>query len=196
MTRSSPLAVALLGALVLAAPAAAQDRDRLRELIEEAARAEAEQARGLDRTPAPKDKNEREVQRRYHSALRTQRVTLNFDGTPFVECLDFLRDVTGLNIVVTKGALEEVEKKAVKLKLKNITLRNVFELMLAQVSPDLRYAVKSGVLMVGLQDEFKQEAMTLELYFVGDLVHRPPDFKGPKMGMGKNGVTLDEEGED
>ncbi len=64
------------------------------------------------------------------------------------------------------------------------------------LSPDLRYAVRSGVLMIGLQDEFKQEAMTLELYFVGDLVHRPPDFKGPKMGMGKNGVTLDEEGED
>jgi hypothetical protein len=181
--------------LCLAPLAAAQDRDRggidrdrLVELLEEAAASEAEGR--LDRTGDAETQGDREVARQVRRTLAALKVTINFDQTPVLECFDFLRDVTGLNIVLSKAAIEALEDKKVTLRLKNIRLKNCLELLLQQVDPDLRYGVRHGVLTIALKDEWRR-SMHLELYFVGDLVNPIPDFPGPKMGIGPDGATFE-----
>lgn len=185
--------VATLGLTLLLAPAAgAQERDRLDperlvELLQDTA-AEAATS-GLDRTGDAETREDRAVAREVRRALAGRRVTVNFDRTPAEECVDFLRDVTGLNLVVSKAARERLKDIKVSLRLKNIRLRSCLELLLQQVDPDLRYGVRHGVLTIGLKDEWRR-AMRLELYFVGDLLHRPPDFPAPKLGL--DGVTWED----
>lgn len=174
--------------LALAPLAAAQDRDRLVELIQEAAAAEGESR--LDRTGDAETRGDREVAREVRRTLASLRVTINFDQTPVLECFDFLRDVTGMNLVLSKAAVEALEDKKVTLRLKNIRLKNCLELLLQQVDPDLRYGVRHGVLTIALKDEWRR-SMHLELYFVGDLVSPIPDFPGPKMGIGPDGATFE-----
>lgn len=185
------LALTLLGS-----PAIAQDErngrldaDRIVELIQETAAAEAESK--LDRTGDAETPEDRAVAREVRRTLATRKVTVNFQATPFEECLDFLRDVTELNIVVTKGVRELLKDEKVTLRLRNIRLKSCLELLLQQADPDLRYGVRHGVLTIGLKDEWRT-AMRLELYFVGDLIHQPPDFPGPKMGLGPDGVTWEQ----
>lgn len=183
----------LLLALALAPLAAAQDRgrldrDRLVELIQETAAAEAESR--LDRTGEAETAEDRAVAREVRRTLAGLKVTVNFEQTPVLECFDFLRDVTGLNIVLSKAAVEALEDKKVTLRLKSIRLKNCLELLLQQVDPDLRYGVRHGVLTIALKDEWRR-SMILELYFVGDLVDPIPDFPGPKMGIGPDGATFE-----
>lgn len=180
--------------VAFAGPAQAQGRerrmdpDRLREIIEEAAAAESKSK--LDRTGDAETKADRQVAREVRRTLATRRVTVQFDKTPLTECLDFLRDVTGLNIVISKGALEAAGEKAVTLRLKDIRLKSCLELMLEQADGELRYGVRHGVLTIGLADEWRS-AMKLELYFVADLLDGTPDFPGPRLGL--EGVTWDED---
>ncbi len=190
--------VALLGlTLLLAPPATAQeegrgglDADRLVELLQETATAEAESR--LDRTRDAETAEDRAVAREVRRTLAGRKVTVNFDKTPFEECVDFLRDVTELNIVVSKGARELLKDKLVTLRLRNIRLKSCLELLLQQADPDLRYGVRHGVLTIGLKDEWRR-AMRLEIYFVGDLIHQPPDFPAPRVGLGPNGATFEDD---
>lgn len=179
------LCVALLGVPV----ASAQDRDRLVELIQE--QTAAEDRGRLDRTGDADTREDREAARDVRRTLATRRITVNFDRTPWLECLDFLRDVTGLNLVVSRAAAEQLEDRTVTLRLRDVRLRNCLELILQQLDPDLRYGVKHGVLTLGLVDEWRQ-SMILELYFVEDLLRPPPDFPGPRMGIGGK-LDYDEE---
>lgn len=190
--RSLLAGLLLLG---LATPGLAQDRprgrldpDRLVELIEETVAAEAENR--LDRTGEAETKEDREAAKAVRRTLATRRVSVNFDKTPLTECLDFLRDVTDLNVVISKGALEAAGEKQVTLRLKDVKLKNVLELLLQLAHGELRYGVRHGVLTIGLKDEWRT-AMKLELYFVADLVDGVPDFPGPRLGL--EGVTWDDD---
>lgn len=178
---------AVLGlALLLAPAAAAQDDDRrldperIVELIRDAAAQEAEGR--LDRTGDAETAEDRQVAREVRRTLAAQRVTVSFQATPFEECVDFLRDATGLNLVVSKGAQERVKDRKVTLRLRNVRLKSCLELLLEQADPELRYGVRHGVLTIGLKDEWRR-AMRLEVYFVGDLLHQPPDFPAPRAGL-------------
>ena len=58
------------------------------------------------------------------ATLDTRKISVNFVKTPFSEVLDFIRDVTGLNIVLSKKAEEELGKKEITLRVKKIQLRS------------------------------------------------------------------------
>ncbi|MGE0711597.1 MAG: hypothetical protein AB7N76_03720 [Planctomycetota bacterium] len=187
------LALTLLGAL----PAAAQektrraggiDEERLVELIAEAVRANEQRKWGRELPPELRNDRDKLAYQRLRRSLDGARVSVAFDGTSFVDCLDFLRDVTGLNIVASKEALEAYKDAEVKLKLKKVTLKSVLELLAEQLGKDLRYGLRNGVLWIGLQPEVKQE-MVLRFYEVSDIIANIPDFPGPKMGL--KGLTWD-----
>ena len=187
MRTLATLPLLLLG---LSTPALAQGRldpDRLVELLEETTA--AEQKNKLDRTGDAETKEDREKAKEVRRTLATRRVTVNFDKMPLTECLDFLRDVTALNVVITKGALAQAGEKLVSLKLKDVKLKNCLELLLQLADGDLRYGVRHGVLTIGLADEWRS-AMKLELYFVADLIDGTPDFPAPRLGL--DGATWDD----
>src|ERR1022692_4405648 len=116
-SRSRVLALALLPSL-LAGPALvrchaadqpdpkADDeefRQKLLEIIEKTV-AETEST-ALDRTDySGLDPRDHEAAVEIVRRLDGQRMTLNFDGNSFEEGIDFFRDVTGLNIVISKTA--------------------------------------------------------------------------------------------
>lgn len=115
--------------------------------------------------------------------LDTQQISLNFDGTPFNEAIDFLRDITGLNFVITKGAKELIEGESVEvsLRLKNITLKNALNLILA-AHENLKWRIEDGVVKIGTGEDSKEQ-LFLEFYDVNEIVSKPPDFPAPKLGL-------------
>lgn len=115
--------------------------------------------------------------------LASQRVNLNFDATPFLETINFLRDITGLNFVVSKGARDVIETDSleVSLRLKEISLKNALQLILS-VNSDLKYAVKDSVVVITTKDADQIE-LFLEFYEVSDIINKIPDFPAPGLGL-------------
>jgi type II secretory pathway component GspD/PulD (secretin) len=115
--------------------------------------------------------------------LESQQITLNFDQTPFDEAINFLRDITGLNYVLTGDAQDLVENESVtvSLRLRNITLKNALSLILAS-NETLTYRIENGVIKIGTTTD-QEEELLLEFYDVTEIVNTPPDFPAPDLGL-------------
>jgi len=114
--------------------------------------------------------------------LELQQVTFAFQETDFTQCVDFLRDVTGLNIVLSRKAQEAVKDLKVTLRLREIALKNALALLL-EFGPDLRYGIRFDVLYIGTKDEFVFRGNYLIIYEIGEIVYRPPDFEAPELAL-------------
>lgn len=116
--------------------------------------------------------------------IELQQVTVYFQDTPFTDCLDFLRDITGLNIVVSPRAREIIEAEDVRinLRLRDLKLKSVLALML-EVSDELTYGVKYDVLYISTREDWAESGQYLIVYSISDIVYRPPDFPAPKIGL-------------
>lgn len=115
--------------------------------------------------------------------LESQPITLNFDQTPFDEAINFLRDITGLNYVLSREAADIVENEqvTVSLRLRNIKLKNALNLILAS-HESLTYRIESGVIKIGTKTD-QAEQLFLEFYDVTEIVTTPPDFPAPELGL-------------
>jgi type II secretory pathway component GspD/PulD (secretin) len=115
--------------------------------------------------------------------LASQRVDLNFDSTPFTDCINFLRDITGLNFVIANDANDIVggESLEVSLRLKSIGLKNALQLILS-VNPDLVYTIRDGVIVITTKEGNKAE-LFLEFYEVSDIINKVPDYPAPELGL-------------
>ncbi len=175
----------LLAALALGAPAAfAQERpgldaEKIREILSAVA-ADATKTAGPDLTGVSgADAEDREALRRIAPALE-RKATVSFRDTPLLDALDFFIDVSGLNVVLSPAAREQAEARKTSLRLREVTLRNILTLLLD--GTDLAFGVRHGVLWIGLRSEFPRPPR-LVIYDVSDLVHEPPDFEAPKLGL-------------
>lgn len=184
MLRTLTLACALI-ALV---PAAAQelDEDRLQELIEQTL--ESARKKQLDLTDYA-DPAHKERALEVRNQLETRRVSVEFDKEEPLEALDYLREVGGLNLVVSAKARELLNEEGLTatLRVKKVKLRNALELILKGLHEDLAYGYRLGVLMIVRREEWKT-AHYLEVYDVRDLLHKPKDFPAPPVALGENGV--------
>ncbi|MBX3469910.1 MAG: hypothetical protein KF878_23795 [Planctomycetes bacterium] len=115
--------------------------------------------------------------------LESQQITLNFEQQAFGEAIDFLRDITGLNYVLTSDAQELVENEnvTVSLRLRNITLKNALSLILAS-HDSLTYRIEAGVIKIGTKSD-QEEELHLVFYDVTEIVSSPPDFPAPELGL-------------
>ncbi len=165
------------------------DEERLIELIEETVRANEERRLGREFLVDYDTRAEELQVEQLRRGLSTRRVTVNFDQTTFAECIEFLIDVTGENIVVSKEVREEFGEQNIRLKVKRVTLRSCLNLLLEQTGEGVRYGYRHGVLWIGNQGERKQR-LVLRFYDVSDIVRRLPDFPGPRLGL--DGVIWDD----
>lgn len=157
---------------------------RLVELIVKTV--EESEATQLDQTPLSSYEGaDAEAATAIHRTLDGSRITLNFDGNTFEEALDFFRDVTGLNIILSRRATDLVgnDNTKVKLRLKDVQLRNALELLLTQTDAQLRYGIKNGVLQIGIAEDWKGRNLILDVIPIEDLLYRPPDFVAPEAGL-------------
>ncbi|MCO5170462.1 MAG: hypothetical protein M9894_29350 [Planctomycetes bacterium] len=115
--------------------------------------------------------------------LESQQITLNFEQQAFGEAIDFLRDITGLNYVLTGDAQELVENEnvTVSLRLRNITLKNALSLILAS-HDSLTYRIEANVIKIGTKSD-QEEELHLVFYDVTEIVSTPPDFPAPELGL-------------
>lgn len=160
-------------------------REKVVEIIQKSVTASVKNA--VDRTGFVTTKADREAAKKIRRVLKTRKVTVNFDGTSFDDAIDFIRDITSLNIVVSKDAQSIVKDKGlkVKLKLKKIQLRSCLIHMLQCLDDELCFGVRQTVLMIGTKDEFKAKSVTLRIHDLGDIGKKRPDFPAPRIGLDK-----------
>lgn len=115
--------------------------------------------------------------------LDSQKINLNFDDTPFGDAIDTLHELTSINFVIGTAAKELIdnEQVKVKLKVKDITVRNALNIVMS-VKDDLIYVIKNGVIFITTKGGEKKQ-LFLEFYDVSDIINKTPDFPAPELGL-------------
>jgi len=122
---------------------------------------------------------------RINSKLENQKVTINFSETPFDEAINFLRDITGLNFVMSNDARDMVSDATISLRLREIRLKNALALILA-VDDTLKWTIKHDVIYISTEDAEPPE-LFLEFYNVSEIVQKVPDFPAPQIALRDQG---------
>ncbi|HLY08537.1 MAG TPA: hypothetical protein VKW04_04425 [Planctomycetota bacterium] len=114
--------------------------------------------------------------------LNTMRITVDFANTTLEEAVSYLRDFSGLNIIVDAEVYKNQSEDQLKvtLKVKDLLLKSVLKLMLN--SRELTAMYKEGVVLVIPKGKI-DKAVTLQLYDVRDLLVKIQDFAGPKVEL-------------
>jgi len=114
--------------------------------------------------------------------LNTMRITVDFANVTLEEAIGYLRDFSGLNIVVDAEVYKNQSEDQLKvtLKVKDLLLKSILKLMLN--SRELTAMYKEGVVLVVPKGKI-DKAVTLQLYDVRDLLVKIQDFAGPKVEL-------------
>ncbi|MFM2092633.1 MAG: hypothetical protein RLZZ127_3122 [Planctomycetota bacterium] len=120
------------------------------------------------------------------SALRDrleQRITFEFEDKPFEEVVEFLRQVTGANIIVAPQVLSAGSIPNVTLKVKEMRFGDALKWILELTQ--LHYAMQDQAVFI-TNEPVAGSAVT-RIYDVSDLVSAPQDFAGPQLGYSTAG---------
>jgi hypothetical protein len=104
-----------------------------------------------------------------------------FDNVPLSDCIDFLHDVSGANIVVdwkTLNAASITKDAPINLRVKNTSLEQVLNLILTQASTTdniLTFYIDRDVIQVTTKTEADKHVYTI-VYDVRDLLITVPNF--------------------
>ncbi|MBI3857421.1 MAG: hypothetical protein HY293_17175 [Planctomycetes bacterium] len=114
--------------------------------------------------------------------LNTMRVSVDFANQTLEEAVAFLRDFTGINIIVDAEVYKNQSEDQLKvtLKVKDLLLKSVLKLVLS--SRELTAMYKEGVVLIVPKGKV-DKAVTLQLYDVRDLLVKIQDFAGPKVEL-------------
>jgi beta-lactamase regulating signal transducer with metallopeptidase domain len=125
--------------------------------------------------PAPPPDAERQAV----AQLQRQLPALTFDAVGFSDVIDFLRDVSGMNIFVNWKAVEEAKvdrNTPVSANLRNIKFSKALNVILDSVGGGqvkLGYTIDEGVLVITTADDLVHHVVT-RVYDVRDLLALPP----------------------
>jgi len=106
--------------------------------------------------------------------------TIDLDGAPFSEAVDYLRERSGLSVYVNWRVLEEagIDKNApVSLKAKDIPCGQALHLLLDQTGGGggaLDYTIEGGTVVVTAADDMARHTR-VRVYDVRDMVGDPDD---------------------
>jgi hypothetical protein len=161
---------------------------RARKLLRERAEHFTASQRDIDRsaTPVgkdmefPKDWKERTANRGTGIKLTAKEreilkalsspITVNWRGSRLEDVIEFLKTVTGQNIVIDLEALKEVDASydsPVTLSVKGISTRNVLRKILADLQ--LNYVIKEEMIHVTSAAKAR-ELMVVRAYYIGDVL--------------------------
>ena len=119
----------------------------------------------------------------YESRLKNIKVTLDFTNAPLDVVMDYLREISGLNLFV--GSKVADKQILVTLKVNEITLKSVFSLILKPHGCDTLF--REGVLMILPQEEVADRTIKLELYDCRDILYPVMDFPGVDIQLAVDG---------
>ncbi|MCE9582304.1 MAG: hypothetical protein K8T20_07410 [Planctomycetes bacterium] len=142
----------------------------------------------IARADSPKLEAKTEEDRKTIAALESLKVSLNFTDAKLAEVVDFFREITNVNIVMSKGVKDGGDDHTVTLKVDDLKAIDALSLVATMV--ELSYKVEDGVLMIVTKDEVKKDTY-LELYDVRDLIFHLRDFKAPEISLSTAGASGD-----
>jgi hypothetical protein len=124
--------------------------------------------------------------------LNTPLPESKFTGVGLGDAIDFIRDVSGANIVVNWKALAEVNvtpDTPVNLRLYNVTVRKVLTTLLQQAGggDQLTFVASDGVIEITTQ-QIADARLITKVYPIDDLLVEVPDFTdAPNFDLTSNG---------
>lgn len=127
------------------------------------------------------------------AAMQKEIPSLNLSNVSFGDSIDFLRDVTGLNINVNWKQLELLHvtrETPVNVRLRQISVRRALSLILAEAggATPLTYYIDEGVVEITTQEAADSKMIT-RVYDVSDLLVEIPDFEGPVFSLSSQNTS-------
>ena len=120
------------------------------------------------------------VKAEYEGKLNNIKVTLDFQNAPIDQIVDYLREISGLNIFVDAKVREK--NLVISLKVTEISLRSIFGLMLKPHNCDIM--VKDGVLQLMTLPDIDDRTMRMEIYDCRDILYPISHFPGVDIDLG------------
>ncbi len=124
--------------------------------------------------------------------LKNVRVTLDFKDAPLDTVMDYLREISNINLVVDARVREK--NIVVTMKVSEISLKSVFSLMLKPHNCGTMF--KDGVLQILPSEVIADRTVKMELYDCRDILHPIQDFPGVDIALDTVGVLLAEPAKD
>ncbi len=112
--------------------------------------------------------------------LDTLRVSVDFQDATLPEAIDYLRDLTGFNIVLSPRAAEQDPDRRVRLRVRDLSVRTILKLVLRP--RDLVLVWRDGAFLVASRGE-TGAAVVLKMYDIRTHLLRLQDFPGPVMEL-------------
>lgn len=112
--------------------------------------------------------------------LEGLRISVDFQDVKLAEAVDYLRDVTGINLVLLPKAQEAAGEAPVRLKVKDLTVKSVLKLLLG--ARNLAATWKDNAVVIVPQDEL-HASVTLQMYDIRAQLLELKDFPGPRMEL-------------
>jgi len=112
--------------------------------------------------------------------LDSVRISVDLRESPLAPAIDYFREATGLNIVLTPAAAEKDADAKVTLRVRDVSARAALRLLLRP--RDLAVVWRDGALQVVPRGE-AEAAVVLRMYDVRAHLVKVQDFSGPRMEL-------------
>jgi type II secretory pathway component GspD/PulD (secretin) len=115
--------------------------------------------------PRARNATEKAIESRLRSPI-----SLNFKNTKLSQVIDDLHDLSGVNVIADKAALDEAGislDREVDLKVENVSMKSALNVLLSQIH--LTYVIKDEMLQITTEDNAKGKQVRV-VYPVADLV--------------------------
>jgi len=119
----------------------------------------------------------------YEGKLNNIKVTLDFQNAPIDQVVDYLREISGMNIFVDTKVRDK--NLVVSLKVTEISLRSIFGLILKPHNCDILF--KDGVLQLMTKEDVADKTMKMEIYDCRDILYPITNFPGIDLDLNANG---------
>ena len=133
-----------------------------------------------------------EIDQEVLNKIKTIQINLDFQNADVRAVIDYIREISGLNIVLGKEIQDPSAYTYPTLRLKDVTISAVFDIILG--GKELAYSVEDGIVVVTTAKAVKAKVQ-LDMYNVQDITYGLQDFPGVNITLSEDalGATTGQE---
>ena len=122
----------------------------------------------------------------YESKLNNIKVTLDFQNAPLEQVVDYLREISGMNLFIDSKVRDK--NLVITMKVQELTLKSIFSLMLKPHGCDVLF--KDGLLQLMTKEDVADKTMKMEIYDCRDILYPIQQFPGVDLDLAAVGVLV------
>ncbi len=119
------------------------------------------------------------VKGEYENKLNNIKVTLDFTNAPLDTVIDYLREISGMNIFVDSKVREK--QINITLKVNELSLKSIFNLAVGPHGCATLF--KDGVLQIMTKEDVADKTMKMEIYDCRDILYPVAQFPGVDLDL-------------